>query len=527
MKRSRYAFYAAAGIATALLSLSSATLGASVPGAPDNPVLVAEKTAFAPGVSRTRAVPSAAAQAIQAGLFTEDFSAEEFRLRRSRLAEAIGPDAVAVVQGAASPAGYVRFRQSNEFYYLSGVETPHSILLVEGGSGRSTLYLPGRDERRESSEGKTLSAEDADLVMQLTGVDAVASPDRLESDLEGLSGQDPRPVLYAPFEPAEGASVSRDLGRRQITDIQADPWDGRPSRAQNFIRLLTEGGRYFEVKDLSPTLDRLRLIKSEGEIELIRRATELSGLAIMEAMRSTEPGVMEFEIDGLAKFIFYRNGAQADAYYSLVASGTNAWNAHYHAGADRMEDGELLLMDFAPDVGYYVADVTRQWPVNGTFNDWQRDLYGFYLAYYKAILDNIRPGDVQAIKRDALAEMRRILETWEFSKPHYRAAAERFVESYARSAERSGGSLGHGVGMAVHDVGSSDGVLVPGMVFTIEPQFRVPEEQIYIRLEDMVLITEEGAENMSDFVPMDIDGIEAVIAEEGLLQRYPRAPWGR
>jgi Xaa-Pro aminopeptidase len=247
----------------------------------------------------------------------------------------------------------------------------------------------------------------------------------------------------------------------------------------------------------------------------------------MEAMRSTEVGLMEHELDGLAKFIFYRNGAQADAYYSLIASGTNAWNAHYHAGADRLEDGELLLMDYAPDVGYYVADVTRQWPVNGRFNDWQRELYGFYLAYYKAILDNIRPGDVQAIKQDALAEMRRVLEAWEFSKPHYRAAAERFVESYARSAGRPGGSLGHGVGMAVHDVGRSDGVLAPGMVFTIEPQFRVPEEQIYIRLEDMILITEDGAENMSSFVPMDIAGIEAVIAEEGLLQRYPATPWRR
>jgi Xaa-Pro aminopeptidase len=321
--------------------------------------------------------------------------------------------------------------------------------------------------------------------------------------------------------------MSRDLGRRQIRDREADPWDDRPSREEHFIGLLRERFPALRVEDLSPTLDHLRLIKSDNEIALIRRATELSGLAIMEAMRSTEPGLMEYELDGLAKFIFYRNGAQADAYYSLIASGTNAYAAHYHAGADTLEDGELLLMDFAPDVGYYTADVTRQWPVNGRFNDWQRELYGFYLAYYRAILDNIRPGDVQAIKQDALAEMRDILARWEFSKPHYRAAAERFVESYARSAERPGGSLGHGVGMAVHDVGRPDGVLVANMVFTIEPQFRVPEEQIYIRLEDMILITDDGAENMSGFVPMDIDGIEALIAEEGLLQRYPKLPWKR
>ncbi len=473
------------------------------------------------------AIAAPAPAPTQTPLFTKDFPAEELTARRTRVAEAIGRRAIAVVQGAPSAVGYARFRQSNEFYYLTGIKTPHAYLLIDGATRNSTLYLPRRDGRRESSEGKVLSAEDNELVMWLTGAEAVRASGDLEDDLRRHARRSPAPSLYTPFQPAEGASVSRDLGRRRINDIKTDPWDGRPAREEHFIGLLEERFPALDVEDLSPTLDHLRLIKSEREIALIRRATDLSGLAIMEAMRSTEPGLMEYELDGLAKFIFYRNGAQADAYYSLIAAGTNAWNAHYHAGADRMEDGELLLMDFAPDVGHYVADVTRQWPVNGTFNGWQRELYGFYLAYYRAILDNIRPGDVQAIKQDALAEMRRILERWEFSKPHYRAAAERFVDSYARSASRSGGSLGHGVGMAVHDVGRGDGVLVPGMVFTIEPQFRIPEEQIYIRLEDMILITDDGAENMSGFLPMDISGIEAVIAEEGLLQRYPRAPWRR
>ncbi|MGD8331648.1 MAG: Xaa-Pro aminopeptidase [Acidobacteriota bacterium] len=463
----------------------------------------------------------------QARPFTPYFTADEFAARRTRVAAVIGQDAVAVLQGAGSPPGYTRFRQTNGFFYLSGIETPHSYLLIDGATGDTTLYLPPRDERRESTEGKLLSADDAALVMELTGAQAVATPDRMRSDLEAIAADRRNLRLFTPFEPAEGASMSRDLGRRFIADMQADPWDGRRSREQQFIELLRERVPTASVEDLSPTLDSLRLIKSPAEIALIRRATDLSGLAILEAMRSTEPGLMEYELDGLAKFIFYRNGAQADAYYSLIAAGTNAYNAHYHAGADVMEDGELLLMDFAPDVGYYAADVTRQWPVNGTFNDWQRELYGFYLAYYHAILDNIRPGDVQAIKRDAVAEMQAILARWQFSKPYYRAAAERFVDSYARSAESPGGSLGHGVGMAVHDVGNADGVLAPGMVFTIEPQFRVPEEEIYIRLEDMLLITEDGAENMSGFVPMDIDGIEAVIAEPGLLQRYPRVEWNR
>ena len=190
----------------------------------------------------------------------------------------------------------------------------------------------------------------------------------MEQRLRALANRTTTPALFTPHQPAEGLSTSRDLGRRTVSDIESDPWDGRPSRTANFIRLLGERLPDLEIRDLSPTLDHLRLLKSPREIALIRRATELSCLAILEAMRSTQPGLLEHELDGLAKFIFYRNGAQGDAYYSLIASGTNAWWAHYHAGKKRsMQDGELLLMDFAPDVGYYSADVTRQWPVNGVF----------------------------------------------------------------------------------------------------------------------------------------------------------------
>ena len=150
-------------VAAALLPLSMVGIGASAPA----PALV-------PG---------------QTPLFTEDFPAEEFTARRTRLAEAIGPGAIAVVQGAPSAVGYTRFRQSNELYYLTGIETPHAYLLIDGPTRHSTLYLPPRDARREGSEGKLLSAEDAELVMQLTGIDAVGSSSDLENDLRRHASQ--------------------------------------------------------------------------------------------------------------------------------------------------------------------------------------------------------------------------------------------------------------------------------------------------------------------------------------------------
>jgi len=454
-------------------------------------------------------------------LFTTDFPPDEFAARRAGIYNAIGENGFAVVQGSPSPAGYTRFRQSNELYYLCGIESPHAYLLLDGAARRATLYLPHRNEGREHNEGKMLSAEDSDLVKKLSGIDAVFPTDLLAEHMTRYA-RGPR-VLYTPFSPAEGFAMSRDLALRAVADRAADPFDGTPSREGRFVQTMRGRFPQIEIKDLTPALDSLRLIKSPREIALLRKASRLSGLALMESMRSTVPGLKEYELDAVAKYVYYRNGAQGEAYYSLIASGRNAWYPHYNVGKRTMQDGDFLLMDFAPDVGYYMADVTRMWPVNGKFNQWQRELYGFYLGCYQAILKGIRPGvTAQAVKQQAVREMETLLSTTKFSKPAYEKAARDFVSSYAESAKNPRTSLGHWVGMSTHDVGQDAGPLRAGMVFTIEPALRVPEEQIYVRLEDMIVITDTKAEILSDFVPWDIAGIEKLMAEEGMLQRYPR-----
>lgn len=459
-------------------------------------------------------------------LFTKDFPPEEFAQRRAAVYDAIGSSALALVQGAPMPDNNTRFRQSADFYYLSGIESPHAYLLLDGNQRRATLYLPHRNEARERSEGKTLSAEDEELIKQLSGLDAVFGSDLLHEHLARFGRTSSIATLYTPFGPAEGFAGGRDVGLRGAADIAADPLDGRPSRAGHLIHLLKTRLPHFDVKNLNPMIDNLRMIKSPREIELIRKATILSCEALRESMRSTYPGIYEHELDGVAKFIYYRNGAQGEAYYSLVASGRNAWYPHYNAGKRQMQDGDFLLMDFAPDYGYYMSDITRQWPVNGTFNTWQRELYGFYVKCYRSILKAIRPGvTAQRIKQEAAAEMETILAGSKFSKPIYETAAKSFVSNYKAGAQNPRTSLGHWVGMGVHDIGQDSGPLRPGMVFTIEPALRVPEEQIYIRLEDLIVITEKGADIISDYLPMDIEGIEKIMKEEGLLERYPRIDW--
>ena len=457
-------------------------------------------------------------------LFSTDFPAEEFAKRRAAVYDAIGSKAVAILQGAPTPDGYTRFRQSNDFYYLSGVEVPNAYLLLDPVERKTTLYLPHRNERREIGEGKVLSVEDLEAVEKASGLDAVFGPELLGEHLARLLPRRAPLTVYTPLFPPEGGAESRDLALRRVAELGSDPWDGRPSRAGNFVRRLQNRFPNLAAADLSPILDGLRLTKSAKEIAMIGRATKLSGLALLEGMRSTRPGQYERELDAVAKFVFYRNGAQGDAYYSLIASAQNAWWPHYNAGKRKMEDGDFLLMDYAPDVGYYMSDVTRMWPVNGTFAPWQRELYGFYLSCYEAILKAIRPGvDAATVMKEASKQMERTLSTSKFSKDAYRKSAETFVKDYRDAAGKPDASLGHWVGMATHDDGPHSGPLKPGMVFTIEPALRVPEEKIYVRLEDLIVITDKGADVLSDFVPRDIAGIEKIMKEEGLLERYPRA----
>ncbi len=457
-----------------------------------------------------------------APLFTSDFPAEEFAARRAKVYDTIGAEGIALVQGAAAPEGYLRFRQANDFYYLCGVEVPHAYLLLDGASRRATLLLPHRNERRERMEGKLLSAEDAELATKLSGVEAVAGTDQLGEALARYGQRGATRAVWVPLQPAEGLSVSRDGALRSVGETASDPFDGRPSREGVLVRSLHDRFPWVEIRNLTPALDEARLVKSPREIALIKRATRLACLSILEAMRSTEPGVLEHELDAVSKFVFYRNGAQGEAYYSLVASGPNTWYAHYASGKRRMKDGEMVLMDHAPDVGYYMSDITRMWPVNGRFSPEQKELYGFYLATYRAILKAIRPGAAKAaVMEEAALEMDRIVAATRFSKPVFEKAAKEFVKSYRESGKRGG--LGHQVGMSTHDVGQAD-TLRPGMVFTIEPQFRVPEEQLYWRLEDLIVIGETKAEVVSEWLPEDVDAVERAVAEAGMLQRYPRDP---
>ena len=443
-----------------------------------------------------------------------DFSTEDFQARRERIFDVIG-DNLAIIQGAEDVQGFAIFRQSNTFYYLSGLVIPTAYMVMDGQRRETTLYLTHRDPIQEVNGGEKLSYEGRDLVLKMTGVDDVRPLENMAEDLYYELSSTPHPALYTPHSPDEKYLQSRDemlagFGRRV-----ADPWDGRPSKAGHFINLLRLRYPQFEIRDLSPALDEMRTIKDEKEIALIRKASQLAGLGIMEAMRSTEPGVFEYQLEAAANFIFKANGARGPAYNAIVGGGKNAWFGHYSENSDPLVAGDLLLMDTAPDYRYYTSDVTRMWPVNGTYTRDQRDLYGFVIEYHKAFMRRIRPGVTPTeLVEEVAADMREVLEGMSFSKEIYREACKDALDFK--------GHFQHPVGMSVHDVGRLWGKpLEPGMVFAVDPMIWVRPEELYIRMEDIVVVTVDGVENLSANLPIEMDEIERIIREDGIVQDRP------
>jgi Xaa-Pro aminopeptidase len=455
----------------------------------------------------------AAPASTQKPLFTDATPPSEFAARRASVMAAIG-DAAAVVSGATEQPNYEKFKQNKQFYYLSGVEVPRAILLIDGRAKSSTLFLPARDARMERSEGPLLSP--GPEAAQVTGIERVADRDEFVAVVQRLAAE--RRTMFVPYRRESIGAVATDRVRAHDRATAADPWDGRPSKETVFREKLQAAAPGSEVADLDPILDDMRLVKSANEIALVREATRISMLAIAEGMKSARPGMFEYEVEAVADYVFKRHNAMGIGYFALVAAGANAFWPHYHASQSKLADGDLVLFDYAPEFKYYTSDVTRMFPASGTFSPRQRELYGVYLALYQALMSSIGPGPAAPRLEAAHAKMQGILASFRFTDPKIEAAAEAFVAAYARPRT----SYGHWVGLEVHDVGgrSFDGTYRPGMIFTIEPALTMADERVYVRLEDVILITEIGYENLSADLPMDIDGIERLMREPGLADAW-------
>lgn len=414
------------------------------------------------------------------------------------------PDGVAIILGAQNQLGYNEYFQNNDFMYFSGVEIPNSILLIDGQRKESILFFT-ITEKAARNEGISL-----DLVRhpkEVTGIEKVYPLEQFSSYLNGLSSQG---TLHTSFEPEElMRECTNEKFRIFSNNVTLNVWDGRLSRELKFVKLLKERFPQLEVKDCSEMIRGLRMIKSASEIELLRKVGRIGVKAHIELMKATRVGMYEYELAALYEYLCKKEGAQDLAYYVIISSGENHPYLHYYKHDRLLQDGDFLVVDAGPDYGYYDVDITISYPANGIFTPRQREIYEASLAVQKSCLNLYRPGitceEVREKVKDILRE-----KGYDLSKDIFQI----------RTVMMTGGCT-HFVGMAVHDVGggpASQGPLRPGMVFACDIYGVFPDEDLGVRIEDTVLITEEGCENLTQGMPREIDEIEALMKKKGIVQ---------
>lgn len=440
------------------------------------------------------ALPSPAAAA---GAYDPVFPKEEFAERRGRLYDSIG-GGLAVFLGALPRADYQGFRQNNPFYYFTGVETPGAVLLLDSAMKRATLFVPRFDERQTRSDGPQLTP--GEEAAALTGLDRVAAIDELvPALLAGITfrslmhggGEAPRVYLSTLPEELPGA----DTAYIQFLAVQSLPWDGGLNRELRFAHWLEERLPAVEIDSWDPIVAGLRRVKTPREIEKMREAGRLTADAMCEAIGATRPGRFEYQLSAVVEFVVKNGGARRMAYDNIVASGANANVWHYFANDAEMKAGDLVLIDAGAEYDYYAADLTRTWPVSGRFTAEQEKLYRAVLDAHEKTIAKVRPG-----------------VTYEELRETARAVFEEHGV-----AEHAARGIGHFVGMSVHDVGAMMEPFTAGVVFNVEPILDIPEQGVHVRLEDTVLVTEDGHEVMTAGCPMSIEEIYRVYDEGSRL----------
>ena len=430
------------------------------------------------------------------------FDKAEYAARRAKFMEKI-PDGVAVILGAQPLTSYHHYYQNNDFLYLCGVEIPNAVLVIDGVQ-KQTILLYTANERSLRNEG--LSIDILKDPTGVTGVDQVLPIEELANFLGRLAGQ--TKIIYTPFEPEE---LMRECRLEKFRYLQRNmilnPWDGRQTREGQFVNLLRQKFPAVEVRNCSPLIWELRTIKSPAEIEVMRRAARIGVKAISEVMKATRPGMYEYELSALYNYIAEKEGGQDLAYYMIICSGENHPYVHYYKHDRLLKDGDFIVMDIGPDVQYYDTDITISYPVNGKFTARQKEVYEAAKAVHDANVSVYRPGlTTEQVK----TEVEEILKKQGFD----------LTKDYFK---RMRGGFGHYVGLAVHDVGGGPMVLKPGMVFANEPLMIFPEENLGVRVENTVLITETGCEVLTAGIPRTVKEIEAFMKKDGIPQALKKA----
>jgi Xaa-Pro aminopeptidase len=414
------------------------------------------------------------------------------------------------------------FRQENNLFYLTGVRQPETtlVLMPQNSSRREILFLPDRDPRREVWDGKMASPED---VTETSGIQTVWSSSEFDSFLDSVLYGRPYRSRASQFE-----NFFEDL-RKGEADVyllmEPKPGlSGEVSGEFRFANRLRERFTGIEIKDASQIFQQLRVIKSPYEIQQLQEAIDITIEAQLEVMKTLHPGLWEYEVEALIEYVFKKRNSFDWSFPSIVASGPNANTLHYQESQRQIQNGELLLMDIGAEYNYYAADITRTIPANGKFTPEQAVIYQLVLDAQEESIALIKPGvPISTVHQKATEVLKAgLLRLGLITDPSTNQYRVFFPHG-----------VGHFIGLAVHDVRSGDD-LRENMVLTIEPGIYVREDSeerlvaqgvsekdldkirpalrkfmnIGVRIEDDILVTQDGYQVLSQTAPREIREIE-------------------
>jgi len=369
------------------------------------------------------------------------------------------------------------FSVNRSFYYLTGLDKEDMVLLMYrlDGINREMLFILPFDETLARWVGGRMLKEEASEKSGIREVETVDELDEVVSSLMNRSRKHPDFEFYFDFW--------------HYTMDQED------TPASRYAKKLMERYPYMITKDIFPIIARMRLVKDENEIACIRNAIHITNLGIQQMMRTCKPGLSEMSMEGVFDFVLFQANCRNKAFDTIAASGQRATILHYHDNNQIMNDGELFLCDLGATYDYYCADISRTFPVNGQFTARQQEIYSIVLNAQKIMEENARAG----MKMKDLNQM--IVDYYKEELPKHGLSKD--VREYYFH------SVSHHLGLDTHDIDGGLGqVLEAGNVITNEPGLYIADEGIGIRIEDDLLITEEGCEVLSREIIKQVDDIE-------------------
>ena len=386
--------------------------------------------------------------------------------------------------------GTMPFRQNNDLFWLSGIDQEESVLAISPNhpdkSMREVLFLKETNERIAIWEGAKLTKDDAFKISGITTVFWLKELDRKLAEL---------------ISKADTIYLNKNIHSRTTSEVQ--------TRDDRFRLMIAEKFHDKEIKEAAPIMHELRCIKSAEEIVLMQHACDITEKGLRRILPMIKPGIMEYEIEAELIHEFLSNRSNGFAYEPIIGSGVDSCVLHYMDNNKKCEDGDILLMDFGAEYANYASDLTRTVPVNGRFSARQKAVYNSVLHVMKEATKMLRPGTIikeYELEVGKLTEYELIklglLDKHDIKKQDPKKPLYKKYFMHGTS---------HYLGLHVHDVGSLNQDVAAGMVFTCEPAIYILEEKLGIRLENDILVTENGPDDLMKNIPIELEEIEELM----------------